>query len=105
MNIKEAGSVTIDAGNARNTVLRTSSTANLATFTVKSSDGDSSTKLDELKIVLTESGANLSENEVELLFDGSEEDGCRYSAGTFTCTSLQLDLPVKVEVNLTVKKS
>jgi hypothetical protein len=79
INIKEAGAVKVEASAARNTVLRAASNANLATFTVKAADSDEGVKLDELKITLGLSGADLTADEVELLFDGSEED-CTYDA-------------------------
>ena len=104
IKVKESGSAKIEASASRNTVLRAASNATLAQFTVKSDE--EGVKLDELKItVAAGTGATLpGEEEIELLFDGSEED-CTYAGGVFTCTDLALDLPSKVEVNLTAKKT
>ena len=53
IKVKDAGSAKIEATTARNTVLRSSSNATLAEFTVKPANADETVKLDELTIALS----------------------------------------------------
>jgi hypothetical protein len=94
IKVKEAGSAKIEATTARNTVLRSSSNATLAQFTVKPADGEEGVKLDQLTIALSGTNMPANEEEVELLFDGAEED-CYFAGTGFACTNLALDLPSK----------
>jgi hypothetical protein len=99
IKVKESGSAVISAGASANTVLRKASNAKLAEFYVKPSNGETDLTLDSLSIAL--SGANISQ--IEVLFDGSEEDAASTAGTTGATYKPVLDLPVdgiKVEVNL-----
>ena len=102
MKILDNGSVKVEAGASKNTVLKTSTNEELATFTVKS-DSSTSTELNE--VIFTIAGGTgadaFTRDDVDASFDLDE---CDYSAGTFTCNDLNLKLPQTVTVSFNDKK-
>jgi hypothetical protein len=102
MKIVENGSVKVEAGAARNTVLRTSNNQTLAEFTVKSSSS-TSTELTAMEFTITGSGTadTFTKDDVDASFD---LDDCTYDAGKFTCTDMKLALPQDVTISFNTKK-
>ncbi len=102
MKILDNGSVKIEAGASRNTVLKTSTNEELATFTVKS-DSSTSTELNEVIFTITGgTGADaFTRDDVDASFD---LDDCDFSAGQFTCNDLKLKLPQTITVSFNDKK-
>ena len=103
MKIVENGSVTIDAGASKNTVLKTSNNEVLGEFTVKGSN-KATTELDSLEFTITKVTWETFEKE-DIEISSVDIEDCTYSAGKVTCTDMRVSLPETVTISFNTKKA
>ena len=106
LKVAEKGSVKVEPGTAKNTVLKTSRDEVLAEFTVKSSNWES-VDLTDLEFTIEGwTGADkFTKDDIEISVVDDFDDDCTLgSGGKVVCSDLKVSLPKTVTVSFNTKK-
>ena len=105
MKIVSEGSVNLSAGSVAKTVLyKATKNRNLAQFTIKPSDGASSVEINKISFAMTQSGEQITTDDISVMFGDVDLEADNDESTTFEYSDLKLTLTSAKTVTVTLNE-